>query len=561
MIAEVTSASSIVTDIPNLIGTSATDRKASGGVDQQAIGGIEKMTGVTSSLSSQCRFPRRLPPELLAAVFLEYARDDIPFWSSITVPHWITVSYVCQYWRNVALHCPSLWGTHLFFVSLKWMDELLRRSKNVPLSVHVDLPHSGSHLGPIHSLEKALGNMERIQDLWIDCPHDMFEIIQPRLNAAAPLLRSLYLSVRVNEDDHFVINKNTLPGAMPDLRKVYLSSSHVDWSSPMFNGLTELTLGHLFNQPMECWNGILRILRQLPHLRQLGLDTIVPEDIDAIFPQSREQGEHISLPHLDKLALTGPISWHVALLTQLELPSSTIVELVCHCEDPQFISTLLALIPDQIYNYPPVPGLIQRGIQYLDIGCGYDGWTFTYGSSTPRTYRADIFSFCRRSPGSQVSILEGTGDDFEWVFAFPVAQLDAIAVHDLGDSFDDKDIWSKIFQNASQLHIIDVEAGSFSNLTRALHPRGGVIPASNLIDITLSQMEFDRGRCSCGRYHAGLGDIWCLLHALAKRTEARKPLLRLSLVDCTNITEDEVMELSKVVVQVVYPRTTLGVEF
>ena len=71
MIAEMTSASSIVADIQNLTGTSATDGKASGGVDQQAISGIEKMTGATSLLSSQCPFPRRLPPELLVVVFLE----------------------------------------------------------------------------------------------------------------------------------------------------------------------------------------------------------------------------------------------------------------------------------------------------------------------------------------------------------------------------------------------------------------------------------------------------------------------------------------------------------
>ena len=131
------------------------------------------------------------------------------------------------------------------------MDELLRRSKNAPLIAHVDLRHSGSHLGPIRSLEKALGNMERIQDLWIDCPDDMIKIIQLRLNVAAPLLRSLHLSTWVNDVDHFVISKDMLQGVMPGLRKVHLFLFHVDWSSSMFNRLTQLTLGYLVNGFVE----------------------------------------------------------------------------------------------------------------------------------------------------------------------------------------------------------------------------------------------------------------------------------------------------------------------
>ena len=42
----------------------------------------------------------------------------------------------------------------------------------------------------------------------------------------------------------------------------------------------------------------------------------------------------------------------IALLTQLEFPKSTIFDLECHCDDPQDIPELLALIPDQIGNHP-----------------------------------------------------------------------------------------------------------------------------------------------------------------------------------------------------------------
>ena len=80
----------------------------------------------------------RLPPELLGAIFLEYAQTcREPASTATQVPPWVAVSYVCQYWRDVALGYPNLW-TRLFFVSSQWMAELLRRSKNVPLTIHVD---------------------------------------------------------------------------------------------------------------------------------------------------------------------------------------------------------------------------------------------------------------------------------------------------------------------------------------------------------------------------------------------------------------------------------------
>ena len=64
----------------------------------------------------------RLPPELLEAIFLEHAQY---YRDSTHVPRWVAVSYVCRYWRNVALGCAHLWA-YPFFVSPEWMDEQLR---------------------------------------------------------------------------------------------------------------------------------------------------------------------------------------------------------------------------------------------------------------------------------------------------------------------------------------------------------------------------------------------------------------------------------------------------
>ena len=109
-------------------------------------------------------------------------------------------------------------------------------------------------------------------------------------------------------------------------------------------------------------------------------------------------------------------------------------------------------------------------------------------------------------------------------------------------------------QNASELRTIKVFR-HVSNFIRALYPHDhGVIPGPNLIDITFDQTEFDRYDCSCEN-HAGM--VQCLLHALVKRVEAGNTLSRLDLVECSNITENDVVELSKVVGQIEYPHTNL----
>ena len=112
----------------------------------EACGGINKTTAMALRHPS----PNRLPFELLAIIFLEYAQL-FPLWTT-RVPLWVAVSYVPQHWHNAALGCTSLWA-RLFFVSPEWMDELLVRSKAVPLFIYVNFCHvRESDSGPIRSL-------------------------------------------------------------------------------------------------------------------------------------------------------------------------------------------------------------------------------------------------------------------------------------------------------------------------------------------------------------------------------------------------------------------------
>jgi len=224
-----------VTDFPNFNDISVTSREA---CSEQATSVIDEVTRIVPSLSPEHPIPCRLPPELLAAIFLDYMQqyDHLLTYTMSTVPPWVNVSYVCRYWRSVALNCANLW-TQFFFVSSKWMDELLRRSKTAPLIIYLDLYCLKPTPWQICCLEKALGHMERIQDLWINCGcfKDVLSMIHARLTAAAPLLRSLHLATYEDEEDrdgedHFIICKDMLPGV--SLRKLHLELCDVNWSSP-----------------------------------------------------------------------------------------------------------------------------------------------------------------------------------------------------------------------------------------------------------------------------------------------------------------------------------------
>ncbi|KAL1947442.1 hypothetical protein VTO73DRAFT_14403 [Trametes versicolor] len=63
-----------------------------------------------------------LPPELLIMIF-SLAGDDL-----------VSVTHVCQHWRDVALHAPGLW-THVGNTSPEGVKTYLRRSKELPLDI------------------------------------------------------------------------------------------------------------------------------------------------------------------------------------------------------------------------------------------------------------------------------------------------------------------------------------------------------------------------------------------------------------------------------------------
>ena len=446
---------------PNFNVISVTSREA---CSEQAASGIGEVTSIVSSPSPEHSFPCRLPPEILAIIFLEYKQQYE--YCTTWVPPWVNVSYVCRYWRNVALNCANLWIC-LFFVSSEWMDELLRRSKTAPLTIHTDFYGRESGLGQIrHSLEKALGHMERIQDLWVDChcSTDVLDMIHARLTAAAPLLRSLHLSMCEDGGD-LIICKDMLPGA--SLRKLHLEVCLVDWSSPIFNGsgLVELSLSCVMNDAtVECWDGLLLLLSQLPLLRQLCLNNIrslmyITFEDSFINTQNTTK---VRLCQLEKLTLADPVPWVTALLARLEFPRSTIVQVESDCDDPEDTSMFIPFVAGRFSSHlsppqsTPSPQSTLRSLRFHRSNLWDATWTVMCGTSNPaNTNGTNHVSLEEQNLDSQFPLQVvftqmdqevSLGGIITLFRALPLMHLNAITLHsDIEGPFNHRNPWTRYF--------------------------------------------------------------------------------------------------------------------
>ncbi|KAF8555352.1 hypothetical protein OG21DRAFT_1461019, partial [Imleria badia] len=151
-----------------------------------------------TTLSPNCR----IPPELLASIFIRCASDHYDLDPSAfrtnlgarDVPSWVNVSYVCRYWRAVALDCPTLWGYH-FVVSRRWTEELLSRSQPAPLKIRIPFALARTKFMWWSLLEKLLDHTERIQELIARLPYKEIDLFLSGLSSPAPRLQNLEIWV------------------------------------------------------------------------------------------------------------------------------------------------------------------------------------------------------------------------------------------------------------------------------------------------------------------------------------------------------------------------------
>ena len=289
----------------------------------------------------------RLPPELLATIFVHCARDyyDHHQNTDTFVPSWVNVSYVCRHWRSVALGCPTLWAHH-FVVSPRWTEELLVRSRQAPLRIRAMLGHE---LTWFSFVDEWMMHVERIQELILHLPDRNTHQFLSMLSLRAPLLQTLKISIvgdYTSPNQSFVL----FGGDYPALRILELSHYPVALSSLKLTGLTTLVLRFVpiqFRPNMEELLAMLNCIQDLTHLDlHHALASVAGLSSVAI-----STWQKINLPRLSRFSIAAPLSTVIALLSWLNMPLRTEIALQCEYEvgsDPDDYSLLSSLLAQRL---------------------------------------------------------------------------------------------------------------------------------------------------------------------------------------------------------------------
>jgi len=338
-----------------------------------------------------------LPPEVLCRIFL-LVRDSTADWKPLL---WIKITHTSQYWRNVALTCPSLW-TLLPPRNARWTEEMLKRSKMASLIVKADaLNRSNSSMA---NTKVALSQISRIKELYLNSQEaeDILQNVLSTLARSAPRLEVLRISIRnrYHTSGTFHIPSETLCET-PRLRQLELYSCDFCWDSQLLRGLTHLTLHSVSSNARPTLTQLLDVLRSCPDLQLLDLKHCFPVESS---PQSQAP---IYLRHLQSLALDGTLAELEPLLRNCSIQATSMIQMSCRDASgvsggfPALISAIRSLRLENSSSRLPLTRSVDLRIypsSSMRLACSsYDSLPESIGPTFPSYHT--LIDFTGRSRG------------------------------------------------------------------------------------------------------------------------------------------------------------------
>lgn len=277
----------------------------------------------------------RLPPEILSRIF-SFIMSGIN--ANTSVRRLVAFTYVCRYWRDVALSFPALWS-NLVFANPNWAREMLTRSKKARLVIVEDcgvLPTSSLDI-----LKDALNQLERVEevDLVLDVGSASHKgLLEQLTSQPAPVLHTLsiigslgsaYTRLQMHGiESETTLSADLLQGNAPQLRKLEIIQFFLPWTSPLYGNLRSLILED--SEPLKhSMSDILDALEKMPQLEELSLDRALPKlgvDMGSMPRPSRT----VDLPRLNKLRVLDGTAMVVHLLDHLgAIAAGCVTNFVC----------------------------------------------------------------------------------------------------------------------------------------------------------------------------------------------------------------------------------------
>jgi hypothetical protein len=218
--------------------------------------------------------------------------------------------------------------------SLKWIDELLRRSDPALLDFgnhvqHIDL--SDRHDGGLSVLELVLNHTSRLRIFSLKTTALSWEFLRSHfLQQPAPNLE--FLNYTCSFSSERVLTDPLFNDHAPSLRNLHLRRCAVDFSSPVLRPLTELYVNHRDMVGLNATPTVVRwlhVLKEMPSLRWITF-------IDAISDASDNQIilPTIHLVKLEMLRVHGVFHKTITFINQLIMPPRCGLRLDCRDAHP-----------------------------------------------------------------------------------------------------------------------------------------------------------------------------------------------------------------------------------
>ena len=246
-----------------------------------------------------------LPTELLSRIFLMIRNEEGIQITSLGLPHWIHITWVCQRWRQVANTTLALW-TDIHLLNLKnppWLPTFLERAKRMPLNI--TLSHNMQYYDKetFDLLVRSVGSF-RYLELEETAPFGKERSLVPHL----PQMHKLEV-LKLGDED--AVDPRLLSSTLadlgltrehcPHLHTLALRGTFFPWTSSIYHSLRELILTYI--NPLPPAHALLQVLRSCPDLEIMQWTNTL-QDVPVFGPTDDvPRLSHVALPHLQKIVI------------------------------------------------------------------------------------------------------------------------------------------------------------------------------------------------------------------------------------------------------------------
>lgn len=265
-----------------------------------------------ASFSRICQIPNIILEEIFIA-FADGTTCDIEIF---------LLGHICQYWRTVALHCARLWARLRIarMPNLAVAEEMLLRSKDVPLDVDVLSPYNIHHINLVLNAK----HISRLRRLYLTTAQQNSEAIAQRLEGASQL--KTLIAIHGREHNPLLTPENREPNitseCFPLLTSLTISGLKWVWLYSLASHTItsfEVTL-HSKDLDSGLEFTLYHALCRMPALEKLSLSlsNVSPPPI---------VGDKIRFPHLKALHLDGKAAQYGDWLERLDISHAAEVQI------------------------------------------------------------------------------------------------------------------------------------------------------------------------------------------------------------------------------------------